>query len=61
VQEAPDNIKSIPRVVAMQMHPDNSRSAPATEKQIRRLVKERSRRQKAMEEAHARLPKSLLG
>jgi hypothetical protein len=33
VQEAPNNIKSIPRVVAMQMHPNNSRSAPATEKQ----------------------------
>lgn len=60
VREAPNEIKSIPRKLAMQMHPKNPRSVPATEKQIRRLVKDRSRRQKAMEEAYGRLPRTLL-
>jgi len=60
VRKAPNNIKSIPRMVAKQMHPNNPQSAPATERQIRRLVKDRSRRQKAMEEAYGRLPRTLL-
>jgi transketolase len=61
VREAPDRIRSIPRLLAKEMNPKNPRSAPATEKQIRRLVKDRSRRQKAMEEAYRRFPRTLLG
>jgi hypothetical protein len=60
VREAPNNAKSIPRMVAVQLHLNNPQSAPATEKRIRRLVKERIRRQKAMEEAYGRLPRTLL-
>jgi hypothetical protein len=59
-REQPDRIKSIPRLLAKQLHPNNPRSVPATEKQIRRLVKDRSRRQKAMETAYRRFPRSLL-
>ena len=60
VREAPDSIPSIPRLLAKRLHPKNPQSHPATEKQIRRLVKDRSRRQKAMEAAYQRFPRSLL-
>jgi hypothetical protein len=61
VREAPDRIRSIPRLLARQLHPNNPRSPPATEKQIRRLARDRSRRQRAMEEAYRRFPRTLLG
>lgn len=60
VRQEPDRIKSIPRLLAKKLHPTNPRSVPATEKRIRRLVKDRSRRQKAMEAAYQRFPRSLL-
>jgi hypothetical protein len=60
VREGPARIKSIPRLLAEQLCPDNPRSVPATEKQIRRLVRDRNRRQKAMEAAYRRFPRSLL-
>jgi len=60
VREETDLIKSVPRRLARQLHPENPGSVPATEKRIRRLVKERSRRQRAMEAAYRRFPRSLL-
>jgi hypothetical protein len=60
VREGRAPIKSIPRLLAEQLYPDNPRSVPATEKQIRRLVRDRNRRQKAMEAAYQRFPRSFL-
>jgi hypothetical protein len=60
VREAPDRVRSIPRLLAQQEHPDNPGSVAATEKRIRRLVKDRSRREKAMEEVYRRFPRTFL-
>jgi len=45
VDQEPDNIRSIPRRVANELNPNNPGNVPATEKRIRQLVKDRSRRQ----------------
>jgi hypothetical protein len=60
IREEPERIKSIPRLVAEQLHPNNRGSVPATAKRIRRLVKDRTRRRRAMEAAYQRFPRSLL-
>jgi hypothetical protein len=47
VSEAPEQIKSIPRLLARRLNSRNPGSVEATEKQIRRLVKKRDERAKA--------------
>jgi hypothetical protein len=60
VGKAPKDIRSIPRLLAKKLHPDNPRSAPAAEKQIRRLVRDRARKLNAMEEQYRQFPPSPL-
>jgi hypothetical protein len=61
VRAGSDRIRSIPRLLAKQLHPNNPRSVPAAEKQIRRLVQDRDRRRKAMKAAYERFPQGHLG
>jgi hypothetical protein len=46
----PQKRREIPRRVGQQCHPRDPLSAEAVERRVRRLVSDRSRRQKAMEE-----------